>query len=162
VKRPRHVPTKAELVARLPRGLRPRLAADQKLDLAIVHHMNHELLRTGQADEQVLWQWVGGVLTFSRMADLLDCGVPEMERQTELAVSLLQRYSRTGRVGFAGPELQLALDGVQVMDELAKMVDRPTAVAAADWSEATVNHLAQLAADKAADVLREARLATAV
>jgi hypothetical protein len=65
-----------------------------------------------------------------------------MREQLLLCESVLQRYGRTGRVGFSGPELQTAAEGVQVMDQLAEAVDRPTAVAAADWSEALINRLA--------------------
>lgn len=39
---------------------------------------------------------------------------------------------------FTGPEYQLAKQGLAWMDDLAAIVDRPTAVAAADWSELQV------------------------
>lgn len=68
--------TKGELIARLPRALRPRLQRVQMLDLAVAHTTNHELIRTGQADEAVLWQWVGGMLTWYRVAVLLGLGEP--------------------------------------------------------------------------------------
>lgn len=135
-------PSKAELIARLPRGLRPRLDRTQIIDLALAHTTNHDLIRTGQADEAVLWQWVGGMLTWYRVAVLLGLGEPEMQQQLLLAEAVLQRYGRTGKVGFSGPELQLSADGVQVMDELAAAVDQPTASAAADWSEALVQRMA--------------------
>jgi hypothetical protein len=138
---PRRV-DKSHLIARLPRGLRPRLDRSQIIDLALAHTTNHGLIRTGQADEAVLWKWVGGMLTWYRVAVLLGLGEPEMREQLLLCESVLQRYGRTGRVGFSGPELQTAAEGVQVMDQLAAAVDRPTAVAAADWSEALINRLA--------------------
>lgn len=134
--------TRAELVARLPRALRPRLASDQVRDLAMVHLVNLDAIARGQADEATLWQWIGGVLTWSRVAELMQVGAPEMQRQIELTESVVRRYGSTGRIGFSGPEYQLAKEGVDVMDELARLVDRPTAVAAADWSEARVNAMA--------------------
>lgn len=133
---------KRHLIARLHRGLRPKLDRSQIIDLALAHNTNHGLIRTGQADEAVLWQWVGGMLTWYRVAVLLGAGEPEMRAQLELAEAVLQRYGRTGRVGFSGPELQRSVEGVHVMDQLADTVDQPTAAAAADWSEALINRLA--------------------
>ena len=140
---------KSHLIARLHRGLRPRLARSQITDLALAHTTNHGLIRTGQADEAVLWQWVGGMLTWYRVAVLLGLGEPEMRAQLELAEAVLQRYGRTGRIGFTGPELQAGADGVNVMDQLAQAVDQPTASRAADWSEALVNQMAAAGAAQA-------------
>lgn len=65
-----------------------------------------------------------------------------MLRQLELGTRLAERYRATGRVGLTGPDYQLAKDGAHVMDELAAVVDRHTAIIAADWSEQRVNALA--------------------
>lgn len=135
-------PDKSHLIARLHRGLRPRLDRSQVIDLSLAHTTNHGLIRTGQADEAVLWQWVGGMLTWYRVAVLLDLGEPEMRAQLQLCESVLQRYGRTGRIAFSGPELQLSAEGVQVMDQLADAVDQPTASRAADWSEALIQRMA--------------------
>lgn len=142
---PRRV-DKSALIARLHRGLRPRLDRSQITDLALAHTTNHGLIRTGQADEAVLWQWVGGMLTWHRVAQLLCVGEPEMDAQLQMAEAVLRRYGRTGRIGFTGPELQLSAEGVNVMDQLAAEVDQATATAAADWAEATVNRLAEAGA----------------
>jgi len=137
----RHL-TKAELIRRMHRGLRPKLHVDQVRDLALAHVGNLDTVATGQATEEVLWQWIGGVLTWSRVATVLKLGEEEMTRQLELATSMVERYGRVGRVGFSGPEYQLAKEGLQVMDQLAAVVDRPTAIDAADWSEDKVNEMA--------------------
>ena len=129
---------RAALIARLHRGLRPKLDRSQITDLALAHTTNYDLIRTGQADEAVLWQWVGGMLTWYRVAELLELGVPEMHAQLLLAEAVLQRYGRTGRIGVSGPELQAAAEGVLIMDQLAQAVDRATAIRAADWSETLV------------------------
>ncbi|MGV8824002.1 hypothetical protein [Methylibium petroleiphilum] len=125
-----------------PRGLRPRLANDQVRDLAMVHLVNLDAIAKGTADESTLWQWVGGLFTWSRVATMLQAGEPEMELQLALATAVLERYERTHRIGFSGPEYQQAKDGVIVMDQLAELVDRPTAIAAAEWSEIKVSRLA--------------------
>lgn len=145
---PRQV-DKSHLIARLPRGLRPKLDRGQITSLAIAHTINHDLIRTGQADEAVLWQWVGGMLTWYRVAVLLGLGEPEMRAQLLLCEAVLHRYGRTGRIGFSGPDLQASAEGVNVMDQLAAAVDQPTASAAADWSEALINRMAQEGAAQA-------------
>jgi hypothetical protein len=125
-----------------PRGLRPKLASDQVRDLAMCHNVNLDAIARGTADEATLWQWAGGVFTWGRVADLLQVGQPEMQIQLQLAGAVLERYGRTGRVGFTGAEYQCAKTGVLVMDQLAELVDRPTAIAAAEWSEAKISALA--------------------
>jgi hypothetical protein len=139
---PRRTPTKAELVSRLHRGLRPKLTSAQVRDLGLAHTINLDAIATGQADEATLWQTVGGVFTWCYVADQLQTGVDEMRAQLEMATALVERYGRTGRVCFTGVEYQVAKRGVMVMDLLAEMVDKPTAVAAAEWSESKINELA--------------------
>lgn len=132
-----------------PRGLRPRLDGTQVRDLALAHIVNLDTIARGEADECVLWQMVGGVLTWSRTADLLGVGIEEMRTQLETATRVVERYGRTGRIGYSGTEYQAAKLGVQVMDDLAEIVDQHTALAAAEWSENRVNLLAaQCAARK--------------
>ena len=124
------------------RELRPKLSRDQVRDLATAHITNLDLVARGKGDEALLWDTVGAVLLWSRVAEQLQAGVDEMLEQVRLATALVQRYGRTGRVGFSGTEYQLAKRGVEVMDQLAEMVDQPTAVAAAAWSEARVQVMA--------------------
>lgn len=122
-----------------PRGLRPKLTRDQLQDLGLAHMVNLDTLAKGEADEATLWQWVGGCLTWSRVADLLQVGQAEMTEQLQLVAAVVERYGRTGRAVFTGPEYQLAKAGVGYMDDLAAIVDKPTAIAAAEWSEARCN-----------------------
>jgi hypothetical protein len=126
----------------VPRWLRPRLASDQVRDLELVHLVNLDAIARGEGTEELLWQVVGGTLTWSRVAERLGRGVPEMREQLDLVTRLVQRYGRTGRVAFTGPDYQLAKAGVDVMNQLAQIVDRPTAMEAAAWSEARVNAMA--------------------
>ena len=145
-KRRRHGPSKAELIARLPQHMRPKLTKDQRIDLGLAHVVNLDLIRTGEADDALLWQYVGGVLTWSRVAELLNTGGDEMRAQLDLTTALVERYGRTGRVLFTGPEYQLAKLGMQYMDDLAGIVDQPNATLAADWAEMRVELMAQRAA----------------
>lgn len=125
-----------------PRGLRPKLTRDQVIELGVCHLTNLDLIARGQADTDVLWHMVGSVFTWSRVADLLGVGIDEMRAQLEMVTSLVERYGRTGRVGFNGLEYQVAKFGIEVMDRLAEIVDTPTALAAATWGEARVQALA--------------------
>ena len=128
-----------------PPGMRPKLSRAQVLDLALAHISNLDAIAHGEADEALLWQVFGGALTWLRIAERLQLGVEPMREQIGLCERLAERYERTGRVVFAGPEYQRAKEHVEVMDELARLVDRHVAVEAADWSEATVNQLAEAA-----------------
>lgn len=124
-----------------PRGLRLKLGADQVRDLGICHLQNLDAIAMGHANEGTLWQVASAALTWSKVAEMLHAGRTEMREQLELAYQLIHRYDRTGRVLFTGTEYQLAKAGIDVMDQLAEIVDQPTAVIAAEWSERKVNQL---------------------
>ncbi len=134
--------TKAQLIDRLPRGLRPKLAPNQLTGLGIAHAYNLDDLATGKADEALLIDWVGAVLMWSRVSESIGLGLDEMAEQHGLVVAVIERYKRYGHIGFSGVEYQLAKRGRQVMDELARHTDRASAVAAALWSEAMLQKIA--------------------
>jgi hypothetical protein len=145
-----------------PRGLRPMLDRSQLTDLGLAHLANLDALAHGQADATTLWHAVEAAYTWSRVAQLLrhlglagaqllHTGEAEMAQQLAMLEHVIQRYKRTGRIGLSGPEYQLAKAGVDIMDELARLVDLPTAVAAAAWSEARLDAIhAEMAAESAA------------
>jgi hypothetical protein len=119
----------------------PKLAHSQVRDLALTHAVNLDAIARGGADEATMWQFVGGVLTWSRVAHLLQAGVQEMDTQVAVADRLLRRYRSTGKVRFTGPDYQTARTGLQVMDELITIVDLPTAMVASEWAEQMTNEL---------------------
>lgn len=139
--------TRAELLARMPRAFRPKLRPDQLRDLGLCHNQNLDAIAKGKAEPSMLWDYIGGVLTWWKVAQALDIGAPEMDEQLEVATRLVERYGRNNRVLFDGTDLQLARTGVMVMDQLAELVDLPTASWAADWSEAEVNRMAAAVRD---------------
>jgi hypothetical protein len=126
------------LPARPPRALRPKLAPGQVIDLGVAHWQNVDLVAQGQADEQLLWELVECVYTWSFVADALGRGVDEMRAQLEMVTRMVERFGATGRVTYTGLEYQLAKRGCDVMDALAVMVDKPTAIDAVSWSELQV------------------------
>ena len=130
-----------------PPGLRPKLRRDQLRDLALCHLEALDSIARGDATSATLWQVAEAALAWSRAADLMHIGEAEMQAQLELALSLIERYKRTGRVEFSGPEYQAAKAGVAVMDELAEHTDRATALAACEWADRRV--VAMMAASRA-------------
>lgn len=138
------------LVPMPPRAFRPRLDQSQLRDLSLAHHANLDAIATGDVNEVTLWHAVEAALTWSRTATLLRKYEAAMAQQLSMITDLVTRYGRTGSILFTGPEYQLAKLGVQVMDELAAVVDAPTAVAAAQWSRDRINHLRQFHRAKAA------------
>lgn len=135
------------IVPQPPRGMRPRLTHGQRVDLELVHLQTLDDIAHGRATVETLWDWAGSVFTWGRAAELLQTGAEEMAEQHHLAVAVCARFKATGRVLFTGPEYQLAKSGVEIMNALAHTVDRPTAVAAAHWSE---QRLQQIADERAA------------
>lgn len=126
-----------DLVQRLPAG-----------DVTSLHiaHIDTLLQMAGpHATAQTLWDWTSNVLTWSRAAELIGLGVEEMGFQLQLCADLIARWKRTGRVGFDGPGFVLAKHGVEVMDELARLVPVHVAREAALWSE---EQLARMRADE--------------
>lgn len=124
-----------------PRGL----DAEQIKLVSLYHHVNVDAIASGTAEPQMLWDYVGGVLTWWKVSRLMGLGEPEMDVQLDVATRLADRFGKHRRLLFTGPDLQLARDGVVVMDLLAQQVDLATAAAAAVWSTQEVNCMTQAA-----------------
>lgn len=137
----RRTASKAELLARMPAAFRPKpkpspkIAPEVLVELSTCLNVNLDAIAHGQANVQLLWDFVSTTLTFSHIALALGEGEPEMAAQLELGLSLIDAFVRTGRVLFTGPEYQLAKRGVMQMELLTERTDELTAVAAAVWSE---------------------------
>lgn len=129
------------LLDRMRRAFRHRLRTDQLRDLGLAHIQNLDAIATGQAEASMVWDYTSSVLCWWKVAQLLATGQPEMDEQVEVATRLVERYSRTGRVLFDGPDLSTARRGVVVMDLLAELVDQTTAMTAAEWSEREINRM---------------------
>ena len=132
----------AEQLVRMPRWLRPKLQASTLRDVALVHMVNLDAIARGDAKPSMLWDVMGSALTWLYVARALGMGEAEMQQQMDVATRLVERFGRTGRVGWDGPDYQLAKQGLDVMDQLAARVDHATACLAADWSEAQCNAMA--------------------
>ena len=129
------------IVPRPPRALLPRFDSSRLASIGIAHLSTLDEIARGHATAQTLWDMAEAVFTWTRVAEVLGEGVPEMAPQLELAARVIERFGRTGRVAFTGPEYQLAKQGVDVMDALAIRTDVATAVDAAHWSDAQLARL---------------------
>lgn len=133
-----------------PPGMRPLLKPDQVRDLALVHINHLDLIACGVSTQEILWQWIGGALTWHYVADKLERrnsdryaeAAAAMRDQLGVITSVVDRYRRSGSIRFAGPEYQQAKYACQWMDELAEVVDQATAAEAAEWSKRRVNNMA--------------------
>lgn len=133
--------TRQELIERLAPGLRPKLNRQQLLELGICHLEQLDAVANGQAEASVLWDWVACMLTWWKVSRLLQVGMAEMDAQCDMVTRLTERWHRTGRVRFDGPDLQLARAGIGVMDDLAELVSLGQAKEAAAWSEIEVQRV---------------------
>ena len=124
-----------------PRGMRPRLARDQLTDLALAHLTNLDVMVKGQGDESLMWQLAEQALLWSRVAELTGQLQADMRQQLEVVASVVRRFGTTGRVGYSGAEYQTAKAGIEVMDQLAELVDKHQAVEAALWAEQALQDL---------------------
>jgi hypothetical protein len=121
-----------------PKGLRPKLDKATLTKVGLRHIENLDAIATGQCTPELLWEWTESALTWSRAAELTGIGLPEMTAQLELAAGVIERYGRTGRIAFTGPEYQLTKLGLEQMDELATKIDVVVGNQAALWSTAKV------------------------
>lgn len=121
-----------------PKGLRLRLTSAQIRDLDTTHLQTFDDIANGRGTEASLQQWAGAVGTWLHVARMQEIGVPEMLQQAAVLKSLTDRFHKTGRVVFSGPEHQLARVGVAVMNQLAEITDRATAQLAAGLAEAAL------------------------
>ena len=105
--RPRHRPTQAELLARLPRAFQPELTAAQQRDLTMCHRVNLDAVHTGHAEPAILWDWLGWALVRWKVAELEGAGELETQGQLEVATRMVERFARTGFVLFDEHDYQV-------------------------------------------------------
>ena len=144
--RKKHRPASREvLLARLGAvhvGMAPRLDAGQIRDLELAHYeQGPDAIARGDATAATLWSWAGGCLTWSRVAQEMRRGEREMQSLLDVVGDVIQRFMAGGKIGFSGAQYQAAKAGTEVMGELAKIVPRLTAIAAAEWSDALIGRI---------------------
>ena len=130
-----------QVTAPASRFFKPRLHPTQVRDLHLLHELLLDDLLQDRADERTLWELVAMAFTWSRTAELLGLGEPEIAPQLELATRLVERFGGTGQVQLQGVEREVARHGTIIMDLLAQATDGATATAASHWSEGCLSVL---------------------
>ena len=133
----------------LPKFWRPALTESVKLDAKLTHWDLVTRISTGTATTDDLWDWIETGLTYSQMMRLLaedgseftDEAMAAIAGQLDIYESVIDRYRRTGRVGFSGPELLTARAAACVMDGLIDMDRHGIAERAARWSIETMRRV---------------------
>jgi len=126
----------------LPKFWLPKIDAAQQLDCKLTHWNLFDLIRTGSADSDTLWDWIETGFTYSQMirlfaedgTDFTDEAVSALAEQIASYPDVIARYRNTGRVGFNGQQLNIARAAAHVMDGLIEMDRHGIAVKAAQWS----------------------------
>lgn len=128
--------------APLPRWFRPRLTPDQQITCKVIHWDLITRITGPDATKDDMLEWIANAMTYSQMMLLMiedgreftseACAL--IEEQLALVPKLVDRYRATGRVGFSGPELQVARAAAYVMDDVIELDRHGIADQAARWS----------------------------
>ena len=100
----------------LPKYWQPKQPASVQLTCQVIHHDKIEDFRLGRATVELMWDWVADHLTYAEMVRLLKAEHFEVSDEAAEAIAeegtiideVIDRYIRTGRVGFSGPQLLIA------------------------------------------------------
>jgi len=132
----------------IPAWLKPKLTRDQRRDIAIVSLQSLRDVDQGVATEETLWNLVRDALTWSRAAELLGAGLVEMRTHLDHITTMVRHFGATGRVEFTSSSQAAAVRlGLAYMEDIAGLVDRESAIAAALYSERAVSeHMGRQAA----------------
>ena len=133
----------------LPKFFRPKLTQSQQTDAKLIHWDLIDRFTSGAATADDLWDWMETGLTYSQMMMLLAADGVEFTGEAQQALadqllsysSVVNRFIRTGRAGFAASELLAARAAAHVMDELIEMDRHGIAERAALWSSAQMERL---------------------
>ena len=126
----------------LPKFWRPSVTASQQLDCKPIHWDLIARFTDGSATPEDLWDWMETGYTYSQIMRLLaESGVEftgeamaAIGDQMDIYAPIVERWKRTGRVGFSGPELCVAKAAAHVMDALIELDRFGIAEQAAIWS----------------------------
>jgi hypothetical protein len=128
--------------APLPRWFLPRLTPSQQTTCKVIHWDLITRITGPAATKDDMLEWIANALTYSQMMALLIEDGREftteacelIAEQVLLVPKLVDRYRATGKVGFTGPELQVARAAAYVMDDVITLDRHGIADQAARWS----------------------------
>lgn len=143
-KRKKASPSKKIRVALPPPGMRPKLGTAKVWAIAINMQTNLAALTQGTEDQSILWDFVGGVLTWKRVAEAGRHAEASRIMSTVYNVVLpavIGDWIRTGVAKFSQEDALIAAESHPWAEALAEHVDLVTAKAAASWSEGQLSGL---------------------
>ncbi len=132
-------------VALPPPGLRPKLGAAKVWAIAINMQQNVSDLTVGTMDDNILWDFIGGVLTWKRVAEVLkyqDAFAVLNDVYTTAAASAVVSWITKGVARFTEDESRKVYESLPWCEALAQEVDVVTATAAANWSQSLLDRMA--------------------
>lgn len=135
---------KRAALAALPKFWQPKITPGQQLTCQVIHWDLIEQITHGTATRTELWDWMETGFTYSQLMRMLAQDGTEFTPEAIAAVqeqidsydAIAQRFQRTGRVGFTGPELLTARAAAEVFSDLIKLDRNGYAKQAAIWSTA--------------------------
>lgn len=136
----------------LPKFWRPKLKSSQCLDAKVIHWDLITRFSSGTATSDDLWDWLETGYTYVRIMQLqIEDGrefTPEavgaMSDQIDIYASVIDRFRRTGRVGFSGTELLTARSAACIMDGLIEIDRHGIALRAGHWAVEQMNKIRAL------------------
>lgn len=128
--------------ADLPKFWRPKLPASVRTTAQIVHWDLITRFTDGTAGAEELWDWIETGFTYSQIAHLLAADGVQFEpvamnalaEQLDSYEAVIDRFRKTGRIGFDAEQLRIARAAAEVMDALIDMDRHGIAERAALWS----------------------------
>lgn len=126
----------------IPKFWQPKLAKHQCLDAKIIHWDLIDRFSQGAANKNDLWDWIETGYTYCKMIELhqkdgtvfTQESIEAVSNQIDIYESVIERYKRTGRVGFSAQELIVARAAASVFDSLIDIDRNGIAVCASKWS----------------------------
>lgn len=127
-----------------PPGMRPKLSDAKVWAIAINMQSNVDELTEGTMNDSILWDFIGGVLTWKRVAEALkyeDAYAVLNDIYTTAAASAVAGWIVKGVAKFSVDESRKVFESLPWCEALAKEVDLVTATAAANWSQSMLDRL---------------------
>lgn len=128
----------------IPKFFLPKLSEAQVTSCKVAHWDLLGRITSGRATEHDIWDMVHTGLTYIELMRLLESDGTEFTEEAKAAIAehletfpgVIERYRRTGRVGFDGPQLLAARAAAELMEQLIEMDRFGFAVRATAWAKA--------------------------
>lgn len=133
----------------MPKWFRPKLDADQIVSCKVAHWDLIGRITSGIATEHDMWDMVHTALTYSELMRLLEADGTLFTDEAKAAITehletmpaVVDRYRKTGRVGFSGEQLLAARAAAEIMEQLIEMDRFGFAVLATEWAKAETDRI---------------------